>query len=288
LLEQEFLGGTPAGFVPRDYIQNNYACFVLNADGKVYFREPYNGIGTTFFTYQFPNFPMEYQGKEIRADQLIPGVQCVSNIAGLYDKNNRRILWRNVSNYSVGIVTPKMSESVEQLDFNDLGTAELLFCDVQNAGDIRVLYRKDGKVFVQKCIGTVSTPNLLVTGVTNRELSETDQAYFTANTHYYLLRKRPYLFLSTDNKLFFYDLDAHRVTTFYTFAAGENVVDMSSNPQASELGVVLSNGKFVTLDITNEHLMNTHIIGEKTVPGKIVDLEYKHLGFWDANYETAD
>jgi hypothetical protein len=290
LLEREFIGGLPEGFDPLDYFQNNYACVILNADSKLYYREPYNGTGTTFFTYQFPNFPMEQRGEVLKVDKLIPGVQIVSNFMGWYDKINRKIQWWNVTSYSTGgPVNPQIMEGItEFVDFNNLGDIDVLFCNVQNAGDIKLLYRKNGGLFMQQCRGTIAAPNLNLTGLTNMTIREEDKPYFTSNTLYYLLRERPYLFLAEDNKIYYYDLNANKVTPFYSFSSVEKIVDFSSNPREGELGVVLSNGKFVTLDIVDEHLNNTHLIGEATIPGRIVDLEYKFTGFWDITNGTLD
>ncbi|MDR2413901.1 MAG: hypothetical protein LBD64_02820, partial [Odoribacteraceae bacterium] len=101
--------------------------------------------------------------------------------------------------------------------------------------------------------------------------------YIAANTTFFQLQTRAYLFFATGNNLYWYDHLAKTARLFYTFPAGTEVIKMAANPQESELGAVLSNGKFIILNIENDRLMTTdNKVYELDIPGKIVDMEYKY------------
>jgi hypothetical protein len=293
-LAQEFIGGLPAGFAPRDYFQGNYSSMVLNADGRVYYRCPYYGSNTDLFTYSFANFPMEYQGQTLKIDRIVPNVAETACFFIVHDKENKRFLWVYAGSETAGgsLMPGTFTTEGPYLDYNDLGDAEILYSAFYNqmgswnatVADNITLYAKNGDVYVQRCQGTIGQGLSVVTSMSVNVMQNalfSGQGYLSPATKYYQLKTRNYLFFATGNQLYYYD---HRTGTphlFYTFPAGDEVVDMDSNPQASELGVVLTSGKFVTLNIEDNRLMgNDNKIYEIDIPGRIVDLEYKFPDYY--------
>jgi hypothetical protein len=288
-LAQEFIGGAPAGFAPRDYYQGHYSNMVLNADGTVYFRSPYYGSNTDFFTYSFANFPMEYQGRLLKIDRIIPSMAERIFFHAVYDRENKRFLWVYAGQSTTGgsLLPADFTASGEYLDYNNTGDAEILYSSFYNqmasgfngqAQNI-TLYTRGGNTYVQRCRGTGGQMLSVVTSIPVEDIQHalfSGQAYLSPDTKYYQLKTRTYLFFATGNQLYWYDHLAGTTHLFYTFSAGDEVIDMDSNPQESELGVVLTSGKFVTLNIENDRLMGAdNKIYEIAIPGRIVDLEYK-------------
>jgi hypothetical protein len=293
-LAQEFIGGAPAGLAPRDYYQAHYSNMVLNADGKVYYRAPYYGSNTDLFTYSFANFPMEYQGQQLKIDRIIPSIADRVFFFAVYDKENKRFLWVYAATATTGgsmMLADFTAPGGEYLDYNDVDDAEILYTAFYNQALVGAtgsaynitLYTRGGTTYVQRCHGS-GGQNMSV--ITTQPIDEVQhaafsgQSYLSPDTKYYQLKTRTYLFFATGNQLYWYDHLAGTTQLFYTFPAGDEVIDMDSNPQESELGVVLSSGKFITLNIENDRLMNTdNKIYEIAIPGRIVDLEYKFPNF---------
>jgi hypothetical protein len=288
-LAQEFIGGAPAGFAPRDYFQGHYSNMVLNADGTVYYRCPYYGSNTDLFTYSFANFPMEYQGRLLKIDRIIPGMAERIFFHAVYDKENKRFLWVYAGNATTGgsLLPADFTAEGQYLDYNDVGDAEILYTAFYNEALVGssgsayniTLYTRGGNTYVQRCHGTGGQQLSVVISLPLDEIQHaafSGQAYLSPDTKYYQLKTRTYLFFATGNQLYWYDHLVGTTRLFYTFPAGDEVIDMDSNPQESELGVVLSSGKFVALDIENDRLMGIdNKIYEIAIPGRIVDLEYK-------------
>jgi hypothetical protein len=291
-LSQEFVGGQPAGLIPIDYYQGHYSNILLNIDHKAYFRCPYYGSNTDFFTYSFANFPMEYQGKTLKIDRIIPSVAERVFHYAVYDKENKRFLWIYAGSVAGGLLHSTISNpplTGELLDYNNTGDAEILYTSFYNealVGSLGVaynitVYAKGGEIYTQRC-RSEGGQNLTTFPATGETLTEVvnntfpNKEYITPDTKYYQLKTRTYLFFATGSTVYWYDHFSNQVHAFYDFP-GDEVVDMSSNPQESELGVLLKNGKFVTLDIVNEHLMGTNNkLYEINIPGdRMVDLDYK-------------
>jgi hypothetical protein len=289
-LAQEFIGGAPTGLAPHDYYQGNYSSMVLNVDGKAYYRCVTYGSNTAFFTYSFANFPMEYEGKVLKIEQIVPSIAERAYYFVLYDKENKRFLWIYAGQATTGgspLLAEITTSESEYLDYNNLGDAEIIYSAfyrqvaVGFGGEARniTLYAKGGNVYVQRCRGEGEQ---LASEVFTQPIDEVQhstfsgQPYISPESKYYQLQTRDYLFFATSNRLYWYDHLAKTTRLFYTFPAGANVVDMNSNPQESELGVALSNGTFITLNIENDRLMDdNNKIYEIALPGRIVDLEYK-------------
>jgi hypothetical protein len=286
-LAQEFIGGVPVGFAPRDYYQGSYSNMVLNADGRVYYRSPPSGGSTYFFTYSFANFPMEYRGQVLKIDRIVPSIAERVFFFAVYDKENKRFLWvyAGDSTTAGSILSANITGAVAPyLDYNDVGDAEILYTAFYNQGRSGAtgiaynitLYTESGNTYVQSCRATATGTMATLQAINEvKHSSFPGQSYISLETKYYQLKTREYLFFATGNKLYWYEHSTGTTRLFYTFPDG-HVVDMDSNPQESELGIVLTSGKFITLNIENDHLMgNDNKIYEIDIPGRIVDLEYK-------------
>lgn len=293
LMKDEFLGGTPPNFKPVDYYQGTYNSVALDASGKLYFRYPPLGGDTPLFTYQFPNFPMQYNGTELKADQLFPGT--FSLFFGAYDKANKRILWiRGSLNGKGGEVLTRTFSPVpsipEWLDVDALGNAEIIYAgsyqEFANNAVIFNLYQRDTAVYAQyfQAMSPASGSAFRYGPVTNTPFPSPE--LITPTTKYYNHRSRAgSLFLGVENKLYAYDITAKIIPAvlYYTFPAGETVVDMSTNPQESELGVITIDGGgnsfFYTFNVAVPILPQTTYIYRTTVPGVALDLEYKYASY---------
>ncbi|MDR0543994.1 MAG: hypothetical protein LBG30_01405 [Odoribacteraceae bacterium] len=291
LLSQEFIGGPPANLKPIDYMQMNYVNMLLNEDHTVYYRAPYYSNNTDFFTYSFANFPMAYQGKVLKVDRLIPCIAEYAFFTAAYDKENKRFLWIYAGQATTGGgIMPATSFTLpgEYLDYNNTADANILYTAFYNeslAGSLGqmyniTVYERGGNYYVQHCRGTGG--QLLATLPAEQPLYDFQNVAFpnpgflAANTKFYQMKTRAYLFFATGNNLYWYDHLGKTARLFYTLPAGSEVVAMSSNPQESELGVACANGKFIILDVANNRLMeNDTKLYEIDLPGRVVDMDYK-------------
>jgi hypothetical protein len=297
LLSQEFVGGAPQGLAPRDYFQGHYANLLLDANGSVYFRCPYYGSNTDFFTYSFANFPMMHEGTELKIDRIIPCVAENTFFLAVYQTTPNRVLFMFANNESLagGLVPARVdSYTGTYLDYNDMGNAELLYTSFYNmqmsgwngAADNIMLYRdKNGDVHIQRCsvegdqMASVLPAGIPVTNV--RSIPFSGQSFINANTRYYQTRKgsTPYLFFATGNNLYWYNLDTDQTSQCYTLPAGSEVIRMNCNRTGSELGLALTNGQFIILDISYATLSGGSaalLYESATLPGTIIDMEYKY------------
>ncbi|MDR0765553.1 MAG: hypothetical protein LBF09_01270 [Odoribacteraceae bacterium] len=287
LLASEFLGGTPAGLDPRDHFQGGYASLILNADKTIYYR---GANPSSFFVNTFANFPMKRQGEVVHVDRIIPAAAGISYFFALIDGENKRFLWVYTGNLVNGgsmLLAPPVALDGEHLDYNDISGVEILysaFHDEGSSGSDRTarnitLYKRDGKTRVQRCKGTATLYTIMPDAYPLSDFENNafpGEQYIDGNTEYYQLKTRAYLFFVTGSNLYWYDHLTRAVHLFYTLPAGAAVVKMASNPQESELGVALSNGKFIILGIENDQLATTAArLFEIDLPGRIVDMDYK-------------
>ncbi|MDR0544434.1 MAG: hypothetical protein LBG30_03685 [Odoribacteraceae bacterium] len=287
LLSREFLGGAPAGLAPRDYYQGGYSSMILNGDRTIYYR---GANPSSFFVNAFANFPMKSRGEIVRADRIIPGMADMSHFFALFDEERGKFLWVYTGNASAGgtvLGAPSPALPGEYLDYNDAGNAEILysaFYDEGSSGSDRTtrhitLYRRGEDLRVQRCKGTIAQLATLPEAYPLSEFENDpfpDKRLVSTNTKYYQLKTRTYLFFATGNNLYWYDHLSKVARLFHTFPDAPEVVKMASNPQESELGVVLSNGKFVILNIENDRLMAAdNKLYEIDLPGRVVDMEYR-------------
>ncbi|MDR0544574.1 MAG: hypothetical protein LBG30_04420 [Odoribacteraceae bacterium] len=291
LLSQEFVGGSPANLQPIDYMHTGYVAMLMNADHAVYFRSPYYGSNTDFFTYSFANFPMEHQGKLLNVEFFIPSVAGYAFFTAAYDKEGKRFLWIYAGNVTTGgaiLPAPAFTLPGEYLDYNNTADANVLYSAFYNEALVGSLgqshnitvYERGGNYYVQRCRGTggqqlsVLPAEQPLYDFTNNPFP--NPGFLSANTKFYQLKTRAYLFFATGNNIYWYDHLGGSARLFYTLPAGAEVVAMSSNPQETELGIALSNGKFVIIDVSNERLMeNDTKLYEIDLPGRVVDMEYK-------------
>lgn len=297
-INQEFVGGTPANFTPAEYFQGNFSSMLRDDNGVLYYRCPPKGFSSDFFTYLFPNFPMEYEGKVLKAKQIIPTIADQVHHYSIHDKENKRFLWiYSGFQLTSGSIIPAnyTPKEAHYLDYNNTGDAEILYTEsfnetasmmsstVQNI----TVYSLNGKVYAQQYqssmtqnMRTMPTGGLRLMNVNNYEFPGAE--YLSSETKFYRLKtNRPYLFFATGTQLYWCDYMTGQIQPFYTFNSGEKVLKMLSNPQETELAVLLENGKFIVLDIQNENLMGTdNKIYEIQIPGdRVVDMIYKYATY---------
>jgi hypothetical protein len=290
LLSKEFLGGAPDNLNPVAYIQGGNSSMLMNGDGTVYHRVTENGGFDNFFTDQFPNFPVQHEREVLTIDRIIPGFLSEQPLYMLYDRTNHRFLWIDSN---VGILRSSHIESLPtgSLDYNHTGDAFIHYSALYNEGSYLVsnitLYEQQGEIYVQRCEARAAySPPYTVTinGIQKNLFPEKNLV--TSTTRYWQLKTRPYLFFATGNRLYWYDHLTGTVHLYYTLDAGDEVVKMGSNPQESELTVLSKSGKFIALDILNEHLMGTaNKIYEVQIPGeKMVDMLYRYADYFSFRF----
>ncbi|SEM25952.1 PKD-like family protein [bacterium A37T11] len=279
LLNDEFLGGSPAGFQLKDYTECSYLGVALAKDGRLFSR--YMASTAGYYTDDIMNFPTEYYGEIVHATSLIPLTPLVG-VFGLYDEQKKRVLWINNDYFFPNSVFPSvMSASGDYLDFAHLDDKRILYCSTTSPAlanaPLTTIYSKGGQFYVQSAQATFNrTAMQNVTLTVSKDKLFAGNDLITQNSKFFMLETRPYLFFAEKNNVYWYDLNTETVHNIYTFPAGENVVAMGTNPQESELGVTLENGTFATLDIANDQLYANHKIWETHgIPGKVIDLKYK-------------
>jgi hypothetical protein len=279
-LEDALAGDLPAGFHPVEITQNNQnRGMIRDASGALLI---YSGG-------RFSNIPMQHAGQTLNVKKIIASREYMTMFSALIEDD--RVLWLYTpSAIQSEIMTTIMPSDIvgDYLDFNDLNGVDILYStfygeSYYSANNI-TLYAKGGNIHVQQCHVDQSWSDQAFV-VSNLNCIEfPGKARVTASTKYFQLRTRNFLFFSGGNELFYYNLLTGDATRFYTFAPGETVVDMDSNPQESELGVALSSGRFVTLDILLEHLTRGTLLYEIDLEGSPVDLEYKYTDLMDFYY----
>ncbi|WP_294142544.1 PKD-like family lipoprotein [uncultured Sanguibacteroides sp.] len=301
LLDDEFVGGIPDQLEVKDFFNGTNVDIVLDKTGKMYVRNFMNvqGMYQALYTRDFTNIPSKYKGEELHIDRVIPTRPMYDYICGLYDAENSRFLWAGVAySASVDVVIPSVMQTSasEYIDLTDLDGWELVFCGTHTGGSAYgqprfVAIFKKGDVVKAQTFTAKSSPSyynassVSIIDVTLRDFS--GKKYISENTKYYTLKTRGYMFFAEKNIVYWYDLTTGESYPFYTFAnENASVVAMSSNPQESELGVVLDDGVFATLNIENDKLYSGERIYEKSGFGKVIDIDYKYPNYNVYNYRT--
>lgn len=300
-MDKEFVEETyPEELVVKDVFYGTGQDMVLSETGMIYSRD-YMGQGEylPFFTCAFAGIPAQFGGKIINADKFIYTMPSTSQFFGLYDKGNARVLWAITGGTERGDIfasNMQVTSDVAYVDLNNLGSYELLYGGSYGAGSsggggsamvIMILKDQNGNVKLQKQQVQIAWPYPESADITEVELREfSGEAYIDNTTKYYMLETRPYIFFATGNVLYWYDVDAGVTKDFYYFSDGDEVVEMSSNPQETELGVLLKSGTFMTLNIINEKLYSSEKLYELSNLGTGVSLMYKYPNYTDYLFRT--
>lgn len=296
-MDKEFVEEVyPENFVVKDVFYGQGQDLLLSESGKLYSRSYRN---YNFFSAAFANIPVEYDGKLLNIDQFIYTMPTLAQFMGLYDKENKRVLWaitwatEQGSIFSSNIMVPSDQSYV---DLNDLDSYELIYGGSYGAAIVGgggsatvIMLLKDqyGSIKLQKQLVQLAFPYPTIVDVMNIEEKDfSGSDYISDETIYYTLETRPYLFFATKNVLYWYDIETGKTKDFYYFQEGEEVVEMSSNPQESELGVLLKNGKFVILNIVNDKLYSSEKMYELSNLGTGVSLMYKYPDYTNYSNRT--
>lgn len=292
-LSEEFVGGMPTGFHLKQYVTLGIGGsgpglnHVLSEDGNTYVRE---GAGDDFVN-EFTNFPVEYQGAPLKVERLIDTRAYSGSFicVGLVDAVNKRVMWQNADNRLMnqrGIMVPSVMAApvgvvdADVFDFTNFGDKTLLWVDLYPPGGaLRMFYKKGADYYIQNtsiAANRSATVQVTVTPTRNEKFAGAE--FLSDDTKFFQLETRDMLFFANGNKLYLYYPAPNTVHLIHTFAAGENVVAMASNPQESELGCYLSNGSFVAVNISTAKLLDGEITGRiDALPGTPVSMVYKFL-----------
>lgn len=294
-MDKEFIGEVyPEGFIIKDFFYGASPDVLLGVSGEVYSRD-YMGQGEyqPLFLEAFSNIPVQYQGKPLKADQLIYTMPSKAGFFGLHEIEENRILWI-LTNHNIrgNIVGSNMIVEDDQsyIDLNNLDDNELIYagtCEAfNNSATLLVLCKNGDKVYSQKQGVSVSTLSSEYLDVKDVVLRNFEISNVSKSTKFYTLETRPYLFFAINNMLYWYDINSGIIKDFFSFQEGEEIVEMGSNPQESELGVLLKNGTFIILNIENEKLYKGEKVYELSVPGEGVSLMYKYPNYSSYMFRT--
>lgn len=302
-MNKEFVGENyPDRWNIKDFFYGTGQDMVLGKSGEVYSRNyMQQGEYQPFFSCAFANIPVQYEGKLLKIEQFIYTMPSQAYFFGLYDAENKRILWPITGGTEIGsILAANMNVESGKLfvDLNNLGIYKLLYGGAYEAGNISganrgatvilLLKDNDNNIKIQEQLVVVPWPYPIAVDVMNVHLKNFSGAnYITTNTCYFMLETRPYLFFATNNKLYWYDIIAGITKEFYTFSSGDEIIEMSSNPQESELGILLKSGTFIIMNIQNEKLYASEKIYELSGLGTGISLMYKYPTYTSYNARTS-
>lgn len=289
LLEKEFAGGMPSDFSIKDFFYGTSTDVISSTNGYLYTRTTREQAEfQPFYRSAFVNIPVEYQGEKIKATTLIPTVPTKAQFFGIYEASKKRILWmileRNKASMIAKTEPLEVGEDETIIDPSDLKDGELIYCGAYTnntsssdaSSYFTGIFKKGEDVIVETFCATTNWPDYEFVKISDvKSASFSGKKYISDKTKYYMLATRSYLFFAEKNVIYWYDLNSGITKDFYYFPTGSVVVDMSSNPQENELGVILENGVFATLNIANEKLYDGIKIWDVDGLGKCIDLEYR-------------
>lgn len=302
-MDKEFVGEKyPDNWNIKDFFYGTGQDMVLDKSGQIYSRN-YMGQGEydPFFSCAFANIPVQYDGQNLKIEKFIYTMPSNAYFFGLYDIETNRILWPITGGTDVGsILAANMNVNSGEpfVDLNNLGTYKLLFGGTYEAGTISganrgaslilLLGDQYNNIKLQEQLVSVPWPYPIAVDIMNVRLKDFSGArYITENTQYFMLETRPYLFFATNNKLYWYDVVSGVTKEFYTFSSGDEVVEMSSNPQESELGILLKSGTFIIMNIQNEKLYDCEKMYELSGLGTGISLMYKYPTYTSYSGRTS-
>lgn len=288
-LANEFVGGVPAGFRPKDFFENSRCGVVLDANGNVYTRNPDGS--NVFYTSEFAPFPLRYKGEEVKVESLI---RTDVNVV-MYDREKGRLLWLASDYFSQCMMFEAAKSNVPGfLDLSDMGDARVIFCSGYNeisAGfprtDFVLLYEKGGETYLQTWRSNYDNrqnPTLIVFDNNDGNHPETNEVFkgkefISDESVFYMSVMSSYLFFATDGVVYWYNVITGETCRFYDEYAGKaKVVAFSTNPQENELGVAMQTAdgaRFMTLKISSDALYATSKLCDYAIPGKMIYMDYK-------------
>ena len=299
-IEEEFDGGYPAGFEPKQVAYGNRIEFVLGVDGNVYHSR--NNVDPLFMTTWIP-YPY------INNVQIDWMYYCESlGYIYMYDRLNHRIVavvdepQANTGDILYASMDPDGGNAAEFTPLDNLGEeTEIMYCDSYMGGTstrtfVQII-KKDGSYYYQTFSANTDVPNLTLDIVNGKEELFAGNNYVSDNT-VYCLDGSVYLFFAEGNQLYYQEKreTMTRITPYFTFPAGTTVVDMerySYTPEngdpRDEIAVGLDNGEFYVIDISYNALVaaeEDRVLYHAEDLGRIVDLQYKYGNLDDFNAQS--
>ena len=288
---QEFNGEVyPAGFSPVDALYVTHFSFLLSEDGKLYFRQ--NMDPEAFHTGTYSTTPMEGP-QNMELGFFIPSIYNKTSQGLFYDKHNRRyLLWadsyQDFDPNDMGFLSrldmvKKYPEGFSDLDDLKMDVVLVGSCDPYYDESVyfAILKSDEGKYYMQqfsaKCwYGSISaTPDFQSEFPLANQLKEDSKMALTKDSKY--------VFISSDNKLYYASRAAKDKMVFHEYEAylGGKIVQMRpvvTEDTGERLGVVDENGKFYVLDLSVQVMNNGGkvLYESQNRFGKVVDMIYKY------------
>lgn len=297
-----FAPAAPEGFHPKDFrdaLSNPNFSIVLSTDRKIYTRHIGNMYSAGLYSNPYSSTAASNKGEEVTVDLMPESNVFTSKAQLLVDLTAKKAQWYIYNAQPTGmgntgqIAEAAYSGTAPDFDFRDFGDAEPVFFygypQSFNTGRYLVVYKKDGVykyLFTNAAKGFTAPPPMTMTlqkqGEFPAEYGVSESSVF----HYYGTTTQQYMFFGVGNKLYHYEYNTDRFTLFYTLPEGEVIVDMLDNPQRTELVVVTEGGTFVVIGLTD--MRAGMLVYETTLPGTIIDLEYKYSDFSAAQGRITD
>lgn len=289
-LKDAFVNGTPNDFKPVDgFYTNNYS-FIVNHDGKLFYREK----GSNYLGGRYLTTPLSFDNKGYEASVVCRAHKYTSTKL-VYDKKNRRMIGTD-NNKKISLMVKQPGEHI--LDLTNLPEdieVLALYCKMKDTEvqwlpwgqDLGImLYKQGEEVFVHEFRTNINPGvKLLSANASNYKMAgqfDNNTQFIImcegSNSHKFAFR----IFYTNGNQIRYFDRITKEDKLFYECTDNVSAIQFYTvyYEQYKQMAVGLENGDFFLLDVTKD----TPIIIEGSkfnVGGKVVEISNE--GSYDAD-----
>lgn len=296
--KEEFYGGAPVGFEPKQAEYGNRLDVILGTDGNVYSRQ--KDLSYMFQSGQYSNEPFISNAK------IGNMYYCASlGYIYMYDELNNRII--GVQD-EPQLYTGKVLYAQMHPDSTHTG----MFTPLENLQGSKVVWTDSymggtsTRTFVQmlkKADGYYLQTFNILNGSGSSYLyvyNEKEELFAGSNildeNSKYCIDGSTYLYFTEGNVLYYFEKSTGEVKTYYTFRGGANITDIERyayTPQngdpREEIAVGLGDGEFYILDASYEAMsgQKEKVLFHTKGLGRVVDVQYKYGNSSTFNSESG-
>jgi len=292
-LEDDFTGGYPAGFKPKQFVRGGYIDVLLGTNGQIYWRS--NSVNSTLLHDEpFMDTPVYFAGGGANVTHFFDKWVGHGDLFLGYDALNKRLI-SMYGSFSSGNSYLGMAQEwfyygstpghVSPLDYGD---AELIYLGVYNKGNgYTSIIKKDGQYLLQDFVLKGGYSNYTVT-INSQEvfvaasvLSD-KSVFFRGNQSLYLY------FTDGANKLYYYNTASKEWGLYGEFPG--NITFMEMDPEDALLGLTTDAGTFHICSVNDIEILvapNPREVGEKysvTGLGDIIGITWKFGGYYNETF----
>lgn len=295
---EEFYGGVPAGFEPKQAEYGSRLDILLGTNGNVYSRQ--KDVSYQFQSGQYSNEPFISNAK------ISSMYYCASlGYIYMYDELNNRIIGvqDEPQLYTGKVLYARLHPDSTHLDtftpLDNLKGSKVVWVDSYMGGSSTRTYvqllKKESGYYLQ-------TFNIAMGGGSSYLDVYNGKEELFAGSHIinenskYCIDGSTYLYFTEGNVLYYFEKSTGDVKTYYTFTGGATITDIERyayTPQGGdsreEIAVGLDNGEFYILDASFEAMsgQKEKVIFHAKELGRIVDVQYKYGNSSTFNSESA-